>query len=453
MGDADNRTLKFAAKKAGIFSFVFVMFSYTTGGPFGLEEQVTTSGPGMTLLYHLLIPFFWCIPISLVAAELSTAMPVQGGFYRWVRAGFGDFWGFLSGWWNWTSSFLLGSAYAVLFADYVKAFFPSITRWQHYAIGLALIAAVAYINIRGIQLVGRVSTVLEISVLAPVLVMTAIALARAHHNPFIPLTPPHKPFTQVFGVGLALGVWLYSGYEQLSTVAQEVCDPRRSYPLALAIVVPMSIATYFLPTSASLAALNNWQDWGPGYFSEAARLIGGPSLALAMTLAAAVANIGLLNSTVLATTRMPFALAEDGFFPRRLTRLHPRFGTPAACILISAIVYALLAIHSLTELITIYAWLRVATTLMTALSGWRLRKTQPQLDRPFKIPLGRAGLLYSVAAPVLLGILATLGSILSEAHSKDRFALLWGPVAILLGPAAYLVLRRKPQGAGAASPS
>jgi hypothetical protein len=42
--------------------------------------MVTTSGPGMTLLYHLLIPFFWCIPVSLVVAELTTAMPVQGGF-------------------------------------------------------------------------------------------------------------------------------------------------------------------------------------------------------------------------------------------------------------------------------------------------------------------------------------------------------------------------------------
>jgi hypothetical protein len=56
------------------------MYSYTTGGPFGFEDMVTTSGPGMTLLYHLLIPFFWCIPVSLVAAELTTAMPVQGGF-------------------------------------------------------------------------------------------------------------------------------------------------------------------------------------------------------------------------------------------------------------------------------------------------------------------------------------------------------------------------------------
>ena len=77
------------------------MYSYTTAGPFGLEDMVRTSGPGMTLIYQLVIPFFWCIPISLVAAELTTAMPVEGGFYRWTRAAFGDFWGFLAGWWNW----------------------------------------------------------------------------------------------------------------------------------------------------------------------------------------------------------------------------------------------------------------------------------------------------------------------------------------------------------------
>jgi len=70
------------------------MYAYATGGSFGLEDMVTTSGPGLTLLYQLFIPFFWCIPVSLVAAELTTAIPVEGGFYRWVRAGFGDFWGF-----------------------------------------------------------------------------------------------------------------------------------------------------------------------------------------------------------------------------------------------------------------------------------------------------------------------------------------------------------------------
>jgi amino acid transporter len=94
-----------AVKKAGLISFVFVMYSYCTGGPFGLEDMVTTSGPGMSLIFLIVVPFFWCIPMSLVAAELTTAMPVEGGFYRWTRAAYGDFWGFLAGWWNWCSSF------------------------------------------------------------------------------------------------------------------------------------------------------------------------------------------------------------------------------------------------------------------------------------------------------------------------------------------------------------
>src|SRR5690348_5714995 len=111
-------------RKASLFYLVFVMFSYTTGGPFGLEDMVTTSGPGITLLYLLIIPFFWCIPVSLVSAELTTVMPVEGGFYRWTRAAFGDFWGFLAGWWNWSASFLLGGVYAVLFTDYLVYYLP-----------------------------------------------------------------------------------------------------------------------------------------------------------------------------------------------------------------------------------------------------------------------------------------------------------------------------------------
>jgi len=70
-----NQSAARTLKKVGLFSFVFVMYSYTTAGPFGLEDMVRTSGPGMTLLYQLFIPFFWCIPISLVAAELPTSMP------------------------------------------------------------------------------------------------------------------------------------------------------------------------------------------------------------------------------------------------------------------------------------------------------------------------------------------------------------------------------------------
>jgi amino acid transporter len=420
-------------RKAGLFYFVFVMYSYTTAGPFGLEDQITTSGPGLTLLYHLILPFFWCIPVSLVAAELTTAVPVEGGFYRWVRTGYGDFWGFLTGWWNWSASFVLGGAYAVLFTDYLGFYFPQLTGYKHYLVSLALIALVAWVNIRGIQMVGIVATVLEVFILLPVVVLCVIAAGKWQHNPFSPLVPPHVPPFQVFGVGLALGLWLYSGYEQLSTVAEEVDHPQRNYPIALALVVPLSIATYFLPTLFSLAALGNWQDWHTGYFSDAAQLIGGRWLGLWMTLAAMVTNLSILSATVLSTTRMPYAMAQDGYLPPFLGAKHPRYGTPWLAILASSGVYAALALQSLTQLISIYVWLRIATTVMTVLAAWRLRQTQPDLVRPFRIPGGKFGLFYVVGAPVIMSGVALLGS--------DRFALRWGPVAILLGPVTYLFVR------------
>jgi len=413
------------------------MFSYTTGGPFGLEDMVTTSGPGMTLIYLLVLPFFWCIPVSLVSAELTTAMPVEGGFYRWTRAAFGDFWGFLAGWWNWSASFLLGGAYAVLFTDYLVYYFPGITGWKHYVVSVALIAVITWINVRGIEMVGKVATALEIFIFVPVITMVVMGLMRWHHNPFVPLIPPHQPTFKIFGVGLALGLWLYSGYEQLSTVAEEVENPQRAYPRALAMVVPLSIAAYFLPTLAGLASAGNWEQWHTGYFSDAAKIIGGslfgrPWLGTWMTLAAMVANVALLNSTVLTTTRMPFAMAEDGYLPAALTRKHSRYGTPWLAVVVSAMIYALLAWQSLGQLISVYIWLRSATTVLTVLSAWKLRRTRPDMPRAFLIPGGRIGLLYVVAAPVVMALVALLGS--------DRFALIGGAIAMVLGPLVYGVI-------------
>ena len=416
------------------------MFSYTTGGPFGLEDMVTTSGPGLTLIYLLALPFFWCIPVSLVSAELTTAMPVEGGFYRWTRAAFGDFWGFLAGWWNWSASFLLGGAYAVLFTDYLVYYFPGITGWKHYLVSVAMIAVITWINIRGIQMVGKVATALEIFIFVPVIAMVVTGFLHWHHNPFFPLIPPHQPTFKIFGVGLALGLWLYSGYEQLSTVAEEVENPQRAYPRALAMVVPLSIAAYFLPTLAGLASAGNWEQWHTGYFSDAARIIGGslfgyPWLGTWMTLAAMVGNVALLNSTVLTTTRMPFAMAEDGYLPAALTRKHSRYGTPWMAILVSALIYALLAWQSLGQLISVYIWLRSATTVLTVLSAWKLRRTRPEMPRAFLIPGGRAGLIYVVGAPVIMALVALLGS--------DRFALIGGAIAMVLGPAVYGIVALK----------
>jgi len=422
-----------AVRKAALLPFVFVMYAYATGGPFGLEDMVGTSGPGLALVYMLLLPFFWCIPVSLVAAELTTAMPVEGGFYRWVRAAFGDFWGFQAGWWNWSASFLLAAAYAVLATDYLSFYFPAIVGWKHHVVSVLIVAGIAWINVRGIQMVGIVSTVMSVFVLVVVAALCAVAAMKWQHNPFTPMVPPRVPPFQVFGVGLALGLWLYSGYEQVSSVAEEVENPQRNYPIALAIVVPLSVATYFLPTMFSLAALGDWQKWHTGYFSDAALLIGGRWLGFAMTIAALITNLSLLNATVLTSTRMPSTMAEDGYLPAALSARHPRYGTPWIAIIVSSIICALLAQKTMVQLLTVYVWLRIGVTVLTVLSSWQLRATQPDLARPFRIPWGRAGMLYVIFAPLAMSVVALAGS--------DSFARKWGPVPLVLGPVVYFVLR------------
>jgi amino acid transporter len=385
------------------------------------------------LLYLLVLPFFWCIPVSLVSAELTTAMPVEGGFYRWTRAAFGDFWGFLAGWRNWSASFLLGGAYAVLFTDYLVYYFPKMTWWEHYLISVAVVGLLTWVNVRGIQMVGQVATALEIFIFIPVMTMIVLALTHWRFNPFHPWVVPRQATFKIFGVGLALGLWLYSGYEQLSTVAEEVEDPQRAYPRALALVVPLSVAAYFLPTFAGLASAGSWEKWHTGFFSDAARIIGGNWLGHWMTFAAVMCNIALLNSTMLTTTRMPFAMAEDGYLPDILIRKHPRYSTPWLAILVSAAIYAALAWQSLTQLISVYTWLRSATTVLTVLAVWKLRRSRPDLRRSYVVPGGRVGLAYVVVAPVLMAIVALLGG--------DLFSTIGGAIAMLLGPLVYGLIR------------
>src|SRR5207237_4777521 len=216
-----------------------------------------------------------------------------------------------------------------------------------------------------------------LTLLAAVLIMCVMSVRMSHHNLFLPVIPPHTQLFPVFGVGFALGLWLYAGYEQVSSVAEEVEDPQRSYPRALAWVVPLSMATYLLPTACALAALGDWQKWGTRYFSQAATLIGGPALGFVITAAAGVMNLSILNSAMLTTTRMPSAMAQDGYLSPQLARIHPKFGTPWISILLSGLIYCLLAGLRVTELIPVYIWFRVVTYVMTLLSAKLFRTGSP----------------------------------------------------------------------------
>src|SRR4051812_26904479 len=90
----------FRKLKLGVF--VAVLYAYCAAGPFGFEDMIRSSGPGMSLLFLMIIPWLFALPMSLATSEMATAMPIEGGFYRWTRAAFGDFLGYQCGFWNWS---------------------------------------------------------------------------------------------------------------------------------------------------------------------------------------------------------------------------------------------------------------------------------------------------------------------------------------------------------------
>jgi amino acid transporter len=419
-------------QKISLVPFVALLYGYCAGGPFGFEAMVSTSGPGMALIFMLTVPWLFSIPMALATAEMSTAMPVEGGFYRWVRAAFGDFWGFECGWWNWTGAFLMSGAYGVMLADYVGQTMQIPSRFLHWLIAFAFLALVAYLNVLGIRLVGNLTLVLLLGALVPVAVFTYLGFREGHFNPLVPLMPPGRPWRDVYGVGLALALWIYSGYEQLSTVIEEVEQPERNFPRGLAIVVPLAIVTFILPIAAGLAALGNWQQWQTGYLVTAAKLVR-PWLEWPMFAAAAVCTFVLLDSTVLSASRVPFTMAEDGYLHRALARLDARHGTPARAVLVSTGVSALLALFSLTQLIAIYAWLRSATSILTLLALWRLRTHAPDWKPAFRVPGGKIGLLAVVSVPIALFVWAMINS--------DSAARLWGPAYLAMGLAVYPLIQ------------
>ena len=96
-----------------------VIFLTVSGGPYGLETLIDKAGVHAALLLVLITPVFWDLPTILVVLELNALLPVNGGYYQWVKQAFGRRAAFFEGWWTWLYTFVDLAIYPVLFVGYV----------------------------------------------------------------------------------------------------------------------------------------------------------------------------------------------------------------------------------------------------------------------------------------------------------------------------------------------
>jgi amino acid transporter len=403
--------------------------------------MISDAGPGAALVTLIVLPFIFSVPVAYAVGELSAAFPVEGGNYRWSLMAFGDFWGFQAGWWAWMSAVVVNSMFAVLFANYLRQWIPGMGAAGHWLACLALIWFMYALNVKGVRVVGSASIALSLILLAPFLVLVALGLSHWGRNPFSPFVAPHKSVLAGFGSAAALGIWLYSGFDKLSTAAEEVEDPRRSFPAALFFAAALTMLSYVLPPLAALAANDDWQAWSGAYFPTAAALIGGPWLGSAMLFGALCSNALLLNVTMLSASRVMQSTAEDGFLPESLARLTPRHGTPALALVLGSVVYSLFAFFDFTQLAIIYAWFQMGSYILLYVNVWALRRTRAETPRPFSVPFGRPGLFASLGLTCSLALLAIASSVLKGGKFSPAQAAI-GVAALLSGPAAYRASKR-----------
>jgi amino acid transporter len=414
---------------------VFMIFCLTAAGAYGIEEMIPQAGPGLTLTMLIVLPFLWSTPMGLVAAELGSALPQEGGYYKWVQRACGEFWGFQAGWWRTISVYFDNTLYVVLAGSYLGSVLD-LTAIQEYLFKASIIIFFTYINIRGIRDVGFVSTLISIFVLIAFGGVAAVGFAQWQTNPFVPFIPPGQSLLQSVGFGLAIGMWVYSGYESMSTVAGEIKDPQ-VIPKATLITVPLIMAVYILPTMGGLASLGRWSEWA----SEGGLTYGdvvtqvAPAFGIFFVFIAVIAQFSIFNTYIASGSRGFFALAEDNLAPRILVKCSKDRGVPYVAVLSLGIFSLIVCMFPFGVIVVVDVFLFMSAYALIFISACILRVKEGELPRPFKVPVGTK-IFIAMCIPSLIIIFIAF-----FINGTDYFV--GGMAALVSGPVMYYIFKTR----------
>ena len=508
---AETRKLKRELTLLPLFGLIFFT---VCGGSFGAEPMVSLSGPGFALLLLILTPLVFSIPNMLMVREMQSLMPAEGGYYHWLKQAFGPFVGFMGGWMNWVVSWVDVSIYPVLAATYLAFFIPALNSGVtiggvflsgallSFLVAMVLIWSISYLNVRGARLTGLTTDWLGAVMMIPLLAMSVIGIAAwiksgtTIHLPFLPSGEAVNinSLIPALSTGIYVAMWNYMGWELPTAAGDEIVNPKRTYPLAMVLVLVATIATYSIPMVAGLYGgagengkyqiwgldasdqsvgivgdltpqdateaqsadvANKLADWGVDpkastgwWFPDIARVVSdkltgqtnsplGAVIGGLVTFAAILSMIGLFIGNGLGGTRIPFALAADGMMPRFMVKVHSKYGTPWVSILIVGVIYSVFSLSAFAALVVIDVFLNMLVLLACFYAMWVMRFKDP--DRPRqKVPGGWFGLtLITVLMTSIVGL-----AVVSNYLDVGMDSISWGLYAMLAGAVLYLPIRK-----------
>jgi amino acid transporter len=427
-----------------LLPLIAATYFMVSGGPYGVEDIIGKAGYGRALLLLALVPLVWSLPTSLMVGELASAVPEEGGYYCWVRRALGGFWGFQEAWLSMAASVFDMAIYPVIFVLYLGRLEPVWTagsRGTWWA--LAVVVLCAAWNLRGARAVGEGSVGLFCLLLSPFVVLTAVGLWKGmvarHGVEFFggSSTWLKAPAAGAdFAGAVSVTLWNYMGWDNASTVAQEVQEPQRNYPRAMLTAAGLVALTYLLPLAAVALAGIPAEQFSTGAWTDAAREVVGPWLALGVVLGGTINGFGMFNALMMSYTRVPYALAEEGLLPKVVAR-RTEAGVPWVSVVLCSVAWALALGMSFERLISIDLVLYGAALVLEFVALVVLRVKEPSLVRPFRVPGGLWGAVAVGVGPALL-IGFALWAVRGE-RVAGLPALGFAAIVAAAGPLVYLL--------------
>ncbi len=392
---------------------LFDVTNLVVGAIIGADIYVASAfGAGLLGPFSLVV---WVIAgiiaivIALCFAQCAALLPKVGGPYAYAKEAWGAFAGFIVGWSLWLAEWLSLAVFPVAFAQYLMFFFPSLDLASQVIVKVLFVAFLIITNIVGVKAAGKTNDVLTIVKLAPLVFFSVIGMlfivshtasTAANFSPFSPFGFGN------FGIALVLIFWAYAGFEISTIPAGEIKDPGKTIPRAI-IVGILIVTVFYLVTNIVLFGVRPYSslagDKAP--LAIATNTVLG-SLPVFAVVGGAIVGVGALvsvagsdESGMIGTSRLGYALAADGLFPRLFAKIHPKFKTPYLGIIVQAASALIAAIvGKLDMLIATSVFFMAIAYVATSASIFSLRrkgaKAQFHLKGGFLIP--SLGVIFSI---------------------------------------------------------
>lgn len=388
----------------------------------------------------------WAVVLAAVAvgllvlcfAEASSYFDEPGGGYLYTREAFGSFIGFEVGWMTWLARIASVASLSNGFALALAYFWPAVSAgWTRALVITLALLLLTWINVVGVRSGARTAVGLVIVKLLPLVFFVVVGLTFVEWSRFSSFPAP--PGGQLRETALLL-LFAFAGFENTPAAAGEYRNPRRDVPFAmlvmLLVVTSFYVAVQFVAYGTFPLPVNPDTS-----LAEAAGQFAGSWGALLLTVGAAISILGNISNTTLMGPRYLFALADDGYGPRVLARVHPRYHTPANAIVAQMAIALVLALTgSFVQLAMLSIIARLTTYIGTAAAVPVLRRRFGDRPQALRLPGGP-----TIPIAALLVSLAFLAS----AELRNLVA---GVIALAVGAVIYR-FRRAPRRAAPVTPA